>query len=156
MSVRSAPHLACLLVLTGAALPARADDELRISVVAILATDKNDTVDEKVACVAREMKKVDPKLTGFKLVKMVCKDVDVGKKECFELVDGQKTCVTLEKKADKDDRVCLKIQAPKLGEITYMTTCGKFFPVVTRYRTDKGEVLIVAVRVQPCKEAKVK
>jgi hypothetical protein len=31
-----------------------------------------------------------------------------------------------------------------------MTICDKFLPIVTRYRTTNKELLILAVRVQPC------
>jgi hypothetical protein len=141
--------LALAALLAGA--PARAEDPVHISVVAILASDKNTKVDERVACIAREMKKVDPKLTGFSVERMTCKDVAVGDKDCFEVVDGQTVCVTVEKRGEKDGRVTLKVEPPKAGAITYMTCCGKFFPVVTRYRTKGGDVLIVAVQVVTCK-----
>ncbi len=154
MSVRPAlltcPWLLALAALAAPAAPARADDPVTVSVVAILATDKNDKVDERVECIAKEMKKTDPKLTGFKVARMTCKSVAVGDKDCFEVVDGQTVCVTVEKRA-KDGRVCLKVEPPKLGAITYLTCCNKFFPVVTRYKTKDGDTLIVAVRVVTCK-----
>jgi hypothetical protein len=145
-----------LLALAVSFLPtggARAEDDVHISVIGILATDKNDCVDDRVACVAREMKKIDPKLTGFSVARMTCKDVKIGAKDCFEVTDSQKVCVTAEKRCEKDkSRVCLKVEAPMLGAVTYMTCCGKFFPLVTRYKTKDGEVLIVAVRVKSCKD----
>ncbi len=149
--------LVALPALCAAAAPARAADPVHISVVAILATDKNDTVDPRVSCIAEQMKKTDPKLTGFKVARMTCKDLEVGSKDCFEVVDGQTVCVTVEKRCEKDPKkVCLKVEPPKLGAITYMTCCGKFFPVVTRYKTKDGDVLIVAVRVAPCEPCEEK
>jgi hypothetical protein len=139
-----------LAALFAAALPARAGDEVRISVVAVLATTKNNTVDERVACIARQMEKIDPKLTGFSLARMTCKNVQVGNKDCFEVVDGQFVCVTVEKKCDKENRYCLKVEPPGMGAITYNTSCGKFLPLVTRYKSKGGEVLIVAVGVKAC------
>ena len=42
------------------------------------------------------------------------------------------------------------IPPPLVGEITYMTICGKFFPIVTRYQTKDKDRLIIAVMVKPC------
>jgi hypothetical protein len=153
MSVRSLPTcLLPLLALLATGTPARAADDVHISVVSVLATTKNDKVDDRVECIAEQMKKRDPKLTGFKVDRMVCKDVTVGDKDCFEVIDGQKVCVTVEKKCDKDGRVCLKVEPPTLGAITYTTCCDKFLPLVTRYKTKDGDVLIIAVRVRTCKD----
>ena len=44
----------------------------------------------------------------------------------------------------------LKVVPPKMGAITYSTPCGKFLPMITGYRRKNGDVLIIAVRVQPC------
>ena len=44
----------------------------------------------------------------------------------------------------------LRTQSPELGEVTYACACDKFFPVVTPYRTKKGETLIVTVMAKPC------
>ena len=54
--------------------------------------------------------------------------------------------------ADSKNRVGLTMKAPLQGEIQYTTCCGKFFPIVTRYQTKDKEVLILAIRVQPCKK----
>ena len=51
---------------------------------------------------------------------------------------------------DKDNRVTLKLTPPLMDEIKFTTCCGKFLPVVTRYRPAPGELLVIAVRVQPC------
>jgi hypothetical protein len=132
--------------------PRSGSGNVRVSVVAILATDRDAPVDPRLDCVAKEVRRVHPdlKLKGFRLAKMTCKSVPVGKADCFELVIDQHAAVTVLKSADKDNRVQLKITPPTLGEITYTTCCGKFFPILTRYQTKNGEWLIVAVRVQPC------
>lgn len=137
-----------------AAGPDKPADEVNVSVVAILATDKNADVDPKLKCLAEEMKKVDPKWTGFRIETMTCQPIKVGAKEEFKLVDGQTVTVTADRCAGKDKPVCLKVTPPTLGEITYKTCCGKFFPMVTGYKNKKGELLIVAVRVQTCKGPK--
>jgi hypothetical protein len=41
-----------------------------------------------------------------------------------------------------------------MGEITYSTPCGKFLPIMTEYVTKNGQVMILAVRVQPCSGGK--
>ena len=69
--------------------------------------------------------------------------------ESFDLVADQQATVTVLKTADKDNRVQLKISLPTVAEITYTTTCGKFFPIVTRYQTKDRERLIIAIMVSP-------
>jgi hypothetical protein len=153
-SVLTHHWLFALVPLLALQAPIRAaDDDVHISVVSILATTKNSTIDPRVSCVATQMQKIDPKLTGFSVARMTCKDVTIGNKDCFEIVDGQKVCVTAEKRCEKDpSRVCLKVEAPTLGAITYQTCCGKFFPLVTRYKNKNGDLLIVAVQVKTCKD----
>lgn len=143
-------------------LPATASAEgpVRVSVLSILASESHDKVDPKLDCIAREVKKAEPKLTGFRLAKVTCKSLAVGAKESFELAAGQNAVVTIdrwtskekekEKGKDKEERVQLKIVPPLLGEITYTSTCGKFLPILTRFRTADNERLILAVRVQHC------
>lgn len=154
MSCRQVLICRCLFVLVillATAAPSRAADKVHICVVSILATDKDDKVDPRLGALAREVKKLDPKLTGFSVDRMTCMNVDVGNKECFEVVDEQTVCVGVEKKSDKadkdDKRIRVKVTPPKLGAITYDTPYGKFYPVMTRYKTKDGKVLIVAVRV---------
>jgi hypothetical protein len=155
MSVRSVLTRFALYALTALLIPvagARADDEVHVSVVSVLATTKNKKVDERALKLAEEMKKIDPTLTGFSVARMTCKDLSIGKKDCFETVDGQDVCITAEARCEKDNkRVRLKVEAPTLGPITYTSTCcNKFFPVVTRYKTKSGDVLILAIRVNAC------
>jgi len=127
-------------------------DEVRVSVVAILASETCTEVDWRLQCIAKEVQKVHPqlKLKGFRLAKMTCKAVPVRGSETFELAVDQTAAVTVLRAADKENKVQLKVTPPTLGEITYTTTCGKFFPIVTGYQTKNGEWLILAVRVQPC------
>jgi len=140
---------ALLAVLAMAGTLLAAEPAIKVSVIAILATEKDDKIDPDIKCIAAEVQRIDPRLTGFRMVKMSCKSVTVGAKDTFDLVGDQSAVVTVEKR-DADGRVTLKVAPPLLGEITYMTTCGKFLPIVTRYRTKKQELLILAVRVQPC------
>jgi len=129
--------------------------EVKVSVVAILASEQDNKIDPRLEAIAKEIQKHHPQLKGFRMGKMTDKKVPVrGGSESFELVADQKADITVLKTADRNDKVQLKITPPTLGEITYTTTCGKFFPIMTRYQTSNNESLIVAVRVQPCKDGK--
>jgi hypothetical protein len=144
---------ALLMLVATVPTPADCDEEeVEVSVVAILATDRDSKVGKDLECVAKEVRKKDPKLTGVRLGNMTCKSIAVGKKAKFELVEGQTAAVTVDHGADKRNKVQLKVKAPLLGEITYETCCGKFLPVMTPYKTKDGDVLFVLVRVQPCSE----
>jgi hypothetical protein len=107
-----------------------------------------------VQCIAREVQRIRPELTSFRLAKMSCKSVPIRGMETFELVGDKQADVTVLKAVDAQNKVQLKVTPPTLGEITYTTTCGKFFPIVTRYQSANKEWLIIAVRVQPCKDKK--
>lgn len=123
---------------------------VKVSVVAILASDQHKEVDPRLTCIAREMQKMDSRLTGFKMAKMTCKSLTVGTRQSFDLVGEQQVAVTVEQGTDRNGWVQLRVTPPLLGEISYLTTCGKFLPIVTRYRTPQNEMLILAIRVQPC------
>src|SRR5262249_17413516 len=60
------PVLLGLLVTAGPA----AAQAVKVSVVAILASENSDYVDPRLACIAREVQKMDPKLTGFRFATM--------------------------------------------------------------------------------------
>ena len=64
--------------------------------------------------------------------------------------DAQSVKVTVERGRDAKGWVSLTIKPPEMGEVTYACVCDKFFPVVTPYRTKKGETLILAVMAKPC------
>ena len=130
-------------------------EEVTISVLAILATDQNCTIDERVSCIARAVQQKDPKLTGFHVHKMMlCQKMAVGDTRTFDLICEQSVDVTVSSGANENDRVQIIIEPPGLGKITYETCCGKFMPFITPYRTLDNQQLIVAVRVQPCKCSK--
>jgi hypothetical protein len=142
--------LSCAVPLALACGEEKPAKQVRISVVVILASETGNKIDKKLECIAREVQKTYPKLTNFELDKMSCKSVAVGKADKFELVEGQTTNITVQKAADKMDRIRLKVGPPQMGEITYSTPCGKFLPILTPHQTKKGQAVIIAVRVQPC------
>lgn len=130
--------------------PAPVPGEVRVSVVAILATERSDKIDKCLEPIAREVQKKNPRLKGFRRVHVDCKPVVIGKTDTFELVADQVALVKVLRGNGKGCRVCLKVTAPRVGGITYETCCGKFLPIVTRFRTKDKDLLIIAVRVQPC------
>lgn len=132
------------------------EDPVRVTVVVVLATSDNTVVDPKLADLAKEVQKRDPKLTGFKLVTTDGKSIPVGESHTFDLVDKQELKVKVEKPKDADGRISMTIKPPGLENITYGCTCDKYFPVVTPHRTKDGEVLIVAVMAKPCAAGKKK
>jgi hypothetical protein len=133
-------------------LPAcRAGDEIKVTVVAVLATSQNKDVDSKLECLAKEVQKKEPNLTGFKIHRCSCKELSVDQKFEFPLVGKEVAEVSIQKGPGKDDRVRLTIKPPLAGEIIYTSCCGKFFPIITGYQTKDKERLIIAVRVQCCK-----
>ncbi len=142
------------LMLVAGFFPAAAQSraqEVRVTVIVILASDKNKEVDCQLKCLAQEIQKKEPKLRGFRLGDTTCKSVALDKKEAFKLVDKEEAIVTVRHGADKNNRVGLTVKPPRMGEIDYTTCCGKFLPIITRYQTKDKERLIIAVRVQPCK-----
>jgi len=130
----------------------RAGDEPKISVkvVAVLATSKDAVVDEKLKCLATEVQKKEPTLTGFRLKTCSCKKLSVGDKVNFDLVDDQVAEVSIQQGPGKDDRIGLTVKPPMAGKIVYSSCCEKFFPIITRYETKDGERLIIAVCVHCC------
>ncbi len=154
------PHLSSRLAVVGLlallSLPAivRADDKdkVTVSVVAILASESNDKIDKKLKNIAAEIHEINPKLIGFQTAKETCLDVAINSKEKFQLVEGQVISINVQKDADTDNKNLIRVSPPTLGDITYYSSCGKFLPIITEYKTKSGDLLIIAIRVQPCRE----
>lgn len=128
----------------------QAEDPVRVTVVIVLATSENTTVDPKLKELAKEVQKRDPKLTGFKLVATECKSIPVGGAETISLTDKQELKLQVDKAKDANGRISLTLNPPAMDSVTYACACDKFFPVVTPYRTKAGEQLIIAVMAKPC------
>ena len=156
MSPRVVRGVAGSLVVLAFVVAARAGEDekepVEVSVIAILATDRNDKVDPKLACIARQVRRTHKELTGFQMATVTSKSLTIGDKCVFEVIGAQKVGVTVQQGADEKDRVQVKVAPPGMGEITYDTCCGKFLPIVTPFRTKDKELLIVAVCVRPCRE----
>ncbi|HVK17803.1 MAG TPA: hypothetical protein VM533_12710 [Fimbriiglobus sp.] len=123
---------------------------VRVTVVAVFASTNSTHVDEKLKALAREVRKREPELTGFRVAAAMQKSVPVGKGHTFELPDKQSLKVKIDRPKGKDGRVGLTIRPPGLGEITYTCACDKFFPIVTPHTSSDGERLIIAVMAKPC------
>jgi hypothetical protein len=137
-----------------AAVPARAEETVEVTVVAIVATERNTEVNPKLREVAHKIRKSYPKLTGCRLGRTTCRTLTVGTRETFPLIDDQEAAVTVVKSCGKDGKVELTIKPPLVGEFTYTTCCEKYFPIMTRYQTKDKDCLFIAVMVAPCKGKK--
>jgi hypothetical protein len=132
-----------------AAGSARSEDA-GVYVVTVLASDRHKNVDPRVAGIADEVKKKDPSLTGFRVEKAAKLDVPLNQKKAFDLVGDVKAEITVLSCDDKDKKARLTVKCPHFGEVTYTTVTEKYFPVLTRYQTEKDkERLIFAVMVKP-------
>jgi hypothetical protein len=158
-------YLVLLLAVSGSAAlasPVQAED-VKVTVVAVLATSRTDSVDPKLKGIADEVQKIDPTLTGFRIARATGKNLSIGKRETFPLVEDTDVTVLIQqqmgagkkdkdKDKDKDERYRLAVKAPMVGEITYTTCCTKFFPIMTRYQNRDGDRLIIAIMVEPAKK----
>jgi len=152
-SVILVPAALLVVPLLAAAPPNEAKkDTVDVAVIAILATNHNDKIDPKLACIARQVRKNHKELKGFQLATTARKSLNIGVKHVFEVIGEQKVGVTVEHGADEKNRVQVKVAPPGMGEITYDTCCGKFLPIVTEFRTKDKELLIIAVCIKPCHE----
>src|SRR5579885_2769623 len=99
-----------VLALLAAAPPKEEDSQpVDVSVLVILASERDKKTDAKLACIAREVQKEHANLTGFRIVTMTKKSLKVGDNETFDLVGDQKATITVKKAADERNRVEVKI-----------------------------------------------
>jgi hypothetical protein len=126
--------------------------KVSVTLVVILAGEKDSTVDPRLKAIADEVRLKYPHLTSFRLKSMSTKSLVANDKTLIPVVDNRDVAVTIKHGADAEKRVCLAVTAPDQGEIVYRSVCGKFLPIVTRYQTKSRELLILAIRVQPCKD----
>jgi hypothetical protein len=144
--------LLALMLVSSAPPKAEEKQTVDVALVAILATDRNDKIDPKLACIAREVRKTHKELTGFRMATLTRKSLVIGAKSIFEVTGAQKVGVTVQHGADEKNRVEVIVAPPGMGEITYDTCCGKFLPILTEVRTKDNELLIIAVCITPCHE----
>ena len=127
------------------------DDEVQVTLIAVLANDRSNDVDERLRCIADEVRKQHPKLTAFKLATQNEKPIAIGGKERFPLVGNEQASVTIVEGPDKDGKVKLAVKLPRTGQLSYTTCCGKYWPLMSRYKTATDDTLLVAIMVRGCK-----
>lgn len=143
------------LLATLASTPAQVPcpgQKVKVTLVVILASEEGNTVDAKLTAIAEEVRIKNPSLKRFRLASMATKSLAAEETAQFPLVDKKNAAITIKQGADQENRVSLAVVAPDQGEIVYRCVCGKFLPIVTRYQTRSKERLILAIRVQPCKD----
>lgn len=124
--------------------------EVDVTVVAILASDRHTEIDKKLQKIAEEVRKREPSFTGFRIARTTFKKEPLNHKESFALMGELAADITVLSVDEKEKKVKLTVKAPHAGEVTYTTVPEKYFPILTRYQTDKDkERLILAVMVKP-------
>jgi hypothetical protein len=143
-----------VLTLAGLASVQACPDEtkkIKITLVVILASEDEGTIDPRLKTIAAEVQKLNPKLKSFCLKTMQSKSVKPNEKVLWPLVEEKEAVMTVKQVADGENLIRLTVTAPSMGEIEYQTVCGKFLPIVTRFHTKDRARLILAIRVQPCR-----
>jgi hypothetical protein len=150
--------ISLLLLFTGLAAIAAADncwpdekDPVKVTLVVVLASEKGDKIDKKLQALAAEVQKLHPNLKSFVLKSEESKSLKPNDKVSMLCVDEESAAIVIKHGADKENRVSLAIKPPQMSELEYQSVCGKFLPIVTPYKTKKGECLILAIRVEPCR-----
>jgi len=129
-----------------------AGEPVQVVVLVVLASDKSTKVEDRVAAIAAEVSKKDPQMTGFRLFHTVNDNLPIGQLKSIELVEKATMDLVINEKTNDEGRMTMTVKPPKLDEITYACTCGKFFPIITNYYTADNERLIVAIMAKPCKK----
>jgi hypothetical protein len=142
---------ALLLGHCGAADPPAQEESVKVTVAAVLANGSG-KVDDKLKCVADAVRKTHPELTGFHVGPSACRPIVLGGSEKYKLVEGQEASISVHRCKEYPERFCVEVTSKALvGEMTYTAVCGKYFPLVTGYKTkDKGDQLIILFKVEPC------
>src|SRR5690348_17652242 len=86
------PLFIALLLPAGRCAAAPPDEGVKVTVAVILA-NRDGKVDDKLKCVATEVQRTHPKLTGFHLGPATTETIPLGGSEKFKLVDGQEATV---------------------------------------------------------------
>jgi hypothetical protein len=140
-----------LPIVSGRCAAAEPPERVKVTVAVIFANGDG-KVDDKLKCVATEVQKLHPRLTGFHLGPATTLPIALGGSEKYKLVDGQEVTVKVKHCPDCPKRFCLEIKSKVLvGEMAYNSVCGKWFPLVTCHKTkDRGDQIIIAFKVEPC------
>jgi hypothetical protein len=151
------PALRCLFsILTLLAFaPIALAEEVRVTVVTILATPDRGKIDPGMEQIAAVVQGKQPNLKGFQMRATSGRSIAVGNDATFKLIENYEVTVTVNHGANKHNKIGLTVTSPALkSPLSYCTCCGKFLPIITPYKTKEGEWVIVAIRVNPCVPAK--
>jgi hypothetical protein len=131
---------------------AKDDGRVTVTVVAVLANDRDTKVDDRLTCLARCIREKHPNLTSFRLGRTSSKPIALGESQTFPLVEDEEAVIRVKRCTEKPDRFCLKVKSPSLvGDITYSSVCGKYFPIDTNYTTRKThDRVFIAIMVESC------
>jgi hypothetical protein len=142
----------CLFAAVGTACPP-ADDEIEVNVLSILASEHLKEVEPKLTEFAKQARKKDSSLTGFRLDRATSEKLKLGETKKFPVAGDQVVEVTINKERNEKGRIVLTIKPPKLAQITYECVCDKYFSMATQHYEGKGkerEQLFIAVMAKPC------
>jgi hypothetical protein len=132
-------------------VPAKKQDQkVKVTVVVILANDRCSFVDPRLKLIAAEAKSQHPQFTGFHLVSMTQLTVGVNETVKFQCVEDSCIEVMVRKCTDEENKVCLSVTPPLQEELTYRTVCGKFLPIMTRYKTKETIPVTRAAKAMAC------
>jgi hypothetical protein len=127
------------------------DEKIKVTLVVVLASEKPGPTDKCLLELADLVRKKNPKLKSFQVQSMSSESVAINQKTEFKLVDDKKAFIIIKHGANNQNMVKLSVHSPDLvGEVVYRSVCGKFLPIITSYWTPQEQLVIIAIRVQPC------
>ncbi|WP_020474820.1 hypothetical protein [Zavarzinella formosa] len=128
----------------------RADETVKVTVIAILASDKHKEVDKRLTAFAEEVQKKNPSLTGFKFAYTTTDKLTLGVTKTFPLVENETVEVTANLSKIDEGKITITLKPPKIGQITYNCVCERYFSMATQHFTKDKEQLFIAVTGKPC------
>ena len=103
-TLRCAALAATTLALAAGAAQAQNGNTIKVTVVAILGTDKSTHVCPELKDIAPELKKKNPKLTGFTLERSTSKSMKIGEKDLVTW--STRNCRSEAREGRRDQPVC--------------------------------------------------
>jgi hypothetical protein len=152
------PRLLSFVALVGAvvavaACPPATDDEVDVTVLAILASEHHNQINPKLTEFAKHVRKKQPELKGFQLARTNAEPLKLGETKKFPLTGNEVVEVTVNKERNEKGRITLTIKPPKLDQVTYECVCDKYFSIATQHYEGEGKEraqLFIAVMAKPC------
>lgn len=141
------------VAIVSTAAPVRADDdEVKVTIVGILASSRHKDIDKRLVAVAPELKKKDSTWTGFKIERIICETIKVGGKCTVDIMDDYKVTIVVKQRDPDTGCVSLLVKPDGLGELVYKCCCGKFLPYLTPHVTKDKDRLVIAIMSKTCKK----